>query len=210
MKKKFVLLIVVFVVLASVSLTSANAASVQKNKTSGRNVIEYIELAMNRLTIYAEEIKYDSRECLNPFTGLITDYANEYSIYSSVGHLTVSKEDNTINSAIIMTVNVDSRSISLKNELYKCIASISALEFDKQADSAFSLKYAAGLSPSKDSIEEASRIWTEEMYPKFKETLKSTTRKNVPMLIYSGNYDYYIEYSDISGSLVMTITAQKR
>ena len=50
--------------------STVNAGSA-KDATQRRNVFEYMELAINRMTLFAEYSSYDSKECLNPLTGIL-------------------------------------------------------------------------------------------------------------------------------------------
>lgn len=189
----------------SIAKASSNA-----NATQRRGLVEYLELAINRLTLYAESKSYDSKACLNSFADFLpTELDNEYTIFSSVGLLDVSKVDNKINTAQIMCVNMKADSDAISKSFYSFIAALSALECDAMEDDTLELAYRFGLSSTKNALEEAQRIWRDEIYKKIQETI-NTAVKNEPILVYSGNYDYFLEYADYKDSLLTSITAKTR
>lgn len=198
------------VLLFSVIAFPASASSDQPNKTKCRNVIEFIELAVNRMTLCAESDDFDSKDCLNPFTGLITQYENEYSVLSSVGILSVSKDDNLINEAQILCISTSASQEMIMRSTYSFVTALSALEFDASEDSLLDLKYKVGLSKTQNAIDEAYRIFSEEISVIMQENLNTSTKKNTPILVYSGNYDYFLEFKDYNDSVLVSITARKR
>lgn len=180
-----------------------------KNETVCRNIVEFLEIASNRLTLYTEDIGLDSRDYFNPLTGIITNYDTHYNIQTSFGSITVSNEDNTIASAIIMSFTTEGYK-DISGKLCRCIASISALEFDAFDDDRFPTQYSIGLSESKNAIEETCRIWDEEIYKNLTKSLNTSVSKDSAILLYSGNYDYYVTYYDYDESILVVITAEKR
>ena len=129
---------------------------------------------------------------------------------SSVGLLKVSNADNAINTAVILCENVNDDSETVTKSFYSFVGALSALEFDDMEDRFIGLKYKVGHSETKDAVEEASRIWLEVIYPNIQKTLNTETEKNKPILVYSGNYDYYLEYAGYEDSLFISITALVR
>lgn len=198
------------VLLFSVIAFPASASGNQFNKTKCRNVVEFIELAVNRLTLCTESDDFNSKDCLNPFSGLITQYEDEYSVSSSVGMLSVSKDDNLINEALILCIGTSTSQEMIMRSTYSFWAALSALEFDASEDSLLDLKYKVGLSKTQNAMEEAYRILSEEISVKMEENLNTSTKKNNPILVYSGNYDYFLEFKDYNDSVLVSITARKR
>lgn len=208
--KKFLPSFLCIVLLFSVIVLPASASSDQLNKTKCRNVVEFIELAVNRMTLCTESEDFDSKDCLNPFTGLITQYENEYSVLSSVGILSVSKDDNLINEAQILCISTSASQEMIMCSTYSFVAALSSLEFDASEDSLLDLKYKVGLSKTQNAIDEAYRIFSEEISIIMQENLNTSTKKNTPILVYSGNYDYFLEFNDYNDSVLVSITARKR
>lgn len=83
----------------------------------------------------------------------------------------------------------------------QCIAAFSALEYDDIEDSLFDMYSRAGIgSGAKNATEESFRIWSESIIPTFEKTITKAVKSGDEILLYSGNYDYYVVYFSKEGN----------
>ena len=158
--------------------------------TTERNLMDFCESYMKRLVsvIKDNDIDYD----LYTFGGdILSDFAEEYLVQVTAGDLIVKKENLCISEGSF-TLSISSASEE-KNAEYAMsfIAAFSALEHESMADSHRSLEDRL-VGETQSCYEESRSIFLEVISPALTPDVFERVRNGEEVLLYSGNYDYYL------------------
>ena len=126
---------------------------------------------------------------------------NLITVSSDGGLLDIDLEDFTV--VMLDTVLYDFQKTDDKNGALfaRCVTAFSALEYDDIEASFFSLNAKVGIgSGANDAVEESFRIWDEKIVPAFERVITEAVQSGEEVLLYSGNYDYYVVYYSSQGS----------
>lgn len=159
------------------------------SRTAPRNAIEYAQLYSSRLAEASLSWLKDKVEEYD-YKGLFyyTSVDGNYISASASGVLMqLNPYDLTIDECTIDFIDMDDDDQRGQRRLYCAYAAISALEFDVLKEDDIKFKYEYGLGDYSDAIEAAiflfeldNDIWSKA--------------KRSDVLLYSGNYDYYLTY----------------
>lgn len=184
MKKLTAFLLTLCLTLALFTLPAAAA-----DATERRNLIEFEELAMSRLTSLC--IATDCPAATNTLGSAVLGLQGDgYSISSVFGLITAEPEKLTI-SDIFITFLGGSEESQPDNAL-RFIAAMSALEYDYDDELELDLRYQRGLSKSGTPTDEVITVVEETIIPLVEKMIDDSSTWGEPVLAYSGNYDYYI------------------
>lgn len=210
--KKYLSLTIVFGFLFSLFFIPTNASKifVSEKASSRRNIIEFEELAMCRLCEHVAMYDESNRINVSSFSGLISEADTEYGFNSSFGYISASKTDFSIQYIIMDTGSTGDSKDSASMSLYRCISALSALEYDDMAGRTIEIKYQFGQSEFENAYDAAADLWMYEIMPGMANALGKNPKKDTPILIYSGNYDYYVQFSDSRSGSAIYVLAQAR
>lgn len=168
-------------------------------QTQRRSIIDYCELYSYRAAKYEETpdgAAYDLKPLSCSWTTKTTDGLLYVTTTSGSGN--IHSDDLTI-SDMTITLN-DLCANDVQNEWYTVtfILGFSALEYDTLGDNMLSLnsKIKGG---EQNATDESFRIFNDVIIPTFTEDMIANLMINGgETLIYSGNYDYYLSYHELS------------
>lgn len=170
--------------------------------TDRRGLIEFVELYTQRITEYQKDNGID---CSRIFESFVPPWTNDnYLIFgSTAGSIGVNQEDYTVHD-VIMTLCIPSKSDSDNDDfVISCIASIAALEYDSTDDSIFKLIKSSAMERAKEIMDE---VIAELLVGAMAKAVASNQKVNV----YSGNYDYYVDYYAPEGHEFLYLIAEER
>lgn len=171
----------------SMSFTTALAAP-----TENRNLMDFCESYMKRLVsvIKENDIDYD----LDTFGGsILDDSAGVYIVSVTAGTLDVKKNDLSVSEGDFI-LYIPSRDENRNAEYaMSFVAAFSALEHDSMEDSARSLENKI-LGDTQDCFEESRIIFNEIISPTLTQEAYDKAKGGEEVLVYSGNYDYFLKY----------------
>ena len=171
------------------------------DSTKYHGALEFCELYATRLPKAYEmaEIDDEIRISRDLVFGQLSD--NLITVSSDGGLLDIDLEDFTV--VMLDTVLYDFQKTDDKNGALfaRCVTAFSALEYDDIEASFFSLNAKVGIgSGANDAVEESFRIWDEKIVPAFERVITEAVQSGEEVLLYSGNYDYYVVYYSSQGS----------
>ncbi len=196
------------------NFTSSNSVVSQTHATEKRYLLEFEELAvkrlleMERICEEGEQIEYDIR--FEPFA-ICREYLEFYSINTTFGLVNISKTDFSVISIIITLSTESEDNVESGINLMKCNAAMSALEYDESYNDDLKSKYKLGLSAYSDVIDEVEKVFAHLLASKLKQYMRESLNSNGDqVLIYSGNYDYYISAMQTDRGTQVFCIAQAR
>ena len=163
-------------------------------KTDRRGSIEFAELFVSRF----DELKYNGEADFDLYISK-DQYPTKsgsgkiYYFESAAGTLWLDAGDMSV-VGVDMTLSMDNDSAeeNLKNEI-KCIVGISVLECNQAEDSA--LRIGAKMQNGPESaFDIGMNVYDQIIYRINSGVLKQATDTKNQILVYSGNYDYYVSY----------------
>lgn len=190
--KKIIALVLVLLMLPAVA---------SAEKTDRRGLVEFIELYASRFAVFAHEngLEFDAA----PLSSLPPWKSGDLLMFeTSAGTAGVYPGGYDLHDLVMTFYSLSDDDAD--NELYatSCVIAISALEFDAQ--------YEVGPSPArKSAVEDAAAIF-EEMGNGLEEALTQSMEEGGRVLIYSGNYDYYVEYVTMGNRDFVYLIAEER
>jgi len=164
------------------------------SSTDSRGAFEFCELFSQRFTEYVkdDELDYD----LYIQKGFVSPFAPVGTIMIDVaaGLMYINEDDFTVHQ-LVMTLFDENASDekNVENSLI-CVMAMSALEYDYTDNNIFAQKAKAFGGPA-SGAEAAIDVWNNNIIPTTTEKMLQQiieTKKRV--LIYSGNYHYYLSY----------------
>lgn len=188
-------------IIALVLLLLMLPAAASAEKTDRRGLVEFIELYASRFAVYAYEngLEFDTA----PLSSLPPWKRGDLLMFeTSAGTAGVYPGGYDLHDLVITFYSLSDDDAD--NELYatSCVIAISALEFDAQ--------YEVGPSLArKSAVEDAAAIF-EEMGNGLEEALTQSMDGGCRVLIYSGNYDYFVEYVTMGNRDFVYLTAEER
>lgn len=194
MKRKWVA-ILIGVVINSCLATTVYAE--QEELTDRIPALEFCELYTKRLMVFNS--KYGQN-----MGGLDTDIysihvafdnGDTYGASCSGGHLTVSKEDLTIESMVTSIIDVEAGEQEGHNVVLKALISISALEMDDLEAEYLELLHDIDPSQPEDVFMKYLEEYDNIIHPALSSNV-SELEAGEEVLVYQGNYDYYAQYED--------------
>lgn len=193
MHKKYILILFVAVIL----LPCVACANV----TDKRGLVEFVELYTQRMDEY-QQVNGTTFD-LMPGTSTPSFWTGELQIVESLaGSIGVYPGDFTVHD-VLMTLSVSSDEESANQQSYiSCAAAMSALEFDASQDKGFRV---IDSSAMKEAILNIGNIYIDlgDILDKVK-----TTGSRV--LVYSGNYDYYVDTLKKGSADIVYLIAEER
>lgn len=162
--------------------------------THRRGLIEFCELYMQRFTAYQKDNHEDYNIHVLGIDNAPYILNDDYAMFNSTaGSIDVYLPDYTV-SGITMTysdlgADVDNNECNF----ISCIMAISALEYDYADDYSLYIrsKINGGVSNATDEV---FRIWGENIAVPLLDKLDIARESGEKIMVYSGNYDYYIAY----------------
>lgn len=170
-------------------------ATAYADSTKCHGALEYCELYTVRLPAALELAGVDEESVITREWVADQTEGDVITVAFEGGILDISLEDFSILS--LNTTLYDYRKTEEENSVImaRCIASFSALEYDDADNSLFKWYAESGAgSQSKNAIEESFRIWDETISQTFGKSVADAVRSGEEILIYSGNYDYYLVF----------------
>lgn len=181
-----------------------------QNPTKKRHLIEYTELTMKRFMEF--EKKYGKDYDMRVSTQFVPyrEYLEEYEVDSTFGTVSFDKEDFSV-TRVIMTMSVVSAE-PLQNEefMFECVAVMSALEYDETDNSVFELNRKISKNGPSSAFDKTVEIWVDEVMKNVDEIENSDVNIGDEMLVYSGNYDYYVSSMNTDRGIIYYFTAKAR
>lgn len=166
----------------------AMSETAQANPTDRRDLIEYVELYMKRITEYQMNNKVDFR--INPTLNMPPCEENGFLVFeSSGGSAYVSPDDYKVSEVwITLTTSKTDKSASEK-EVINAASCIAALEYDGIKESIMNI---TGVGPE----EAGYNIVKHMISPIMKTAAQQSFASGEKIKVYSGNYDYYIRCAE--------------
>ena len=193
MHKKYILILFVAIILLP-CIACANV-------TEKRGLVEFVELYMQRMDEYQQvnETNYN----LTPGTFTSPSWNGELQIVESLaGSIGVYPGDFTVHD-VLMTFAVNPGEESANEQAYvSCAVAMSALEYDAIRDTTFRL--------IKSSAIQESILTIGDIYLNLGETLDKVKASGSRVLVYSGNYDYYVDTLKIGSKDILYLIAEER
>lgn len=168
--------------------------------TDRRGLIEFVELYTQRITEYQKDNGIDQNIIFESFAPPYTK-DNYLILGSTAGSIGINQEDYTVHD-VIMTLFISSTNDAY-NDVMSCIASISALEYDSTDDSLFKLMKSS-------AMERATYIMDEEIGKILEDALAKAAESNQKVIVYSGNYEYFVEYYSSEDVWMWFLIAEER
>lgn len=154
-------------------------------KTARRGLVEFVELYASRFATYASESGLDFE--IGSLSALPPWKSGDYLMFeTSAGTAAVYPASYDLHDLVMTFYSLSDDDAD--NELYatSCLIAISSLEYDAQ--------YEIGPSFAKKSAVEDAAMLFDEIGDKLEEALTQAIEEGGRALVYSGNYDYFIEY----------------
>lgn len=186
-------------------------ASQSTEPTKTRALVEFCELAMKRIGEFEDLTGIDCSFYILPESIEYNQSIQSYVCTSAFGTVFANKSDFSVDSMLMLLVDDSFSAEETQENLYKCVAAFSALEYSDEEDGLMNI--VGRLDPSQDSssIAKAYKIFGDEIIENSKQRLGEASYKlGDDVLVYSGNYDYYACGRDMDGSEVIFLTAKKR
>lgn len=186
------------ITLALVLLMLPIAAAAEK--TTRRGLVEFVELYASRFTAFANEngLEFD----VSLFSTIPPWKSGDLLMFeTSAGIAGVYPSGYDLHDLVMTFYSLSAGDAT--NELYatSCMIAISALEYDAV--------YEAGPSfARKSAVEDAATIF-EEICNRLEETLTQAIETESRVLVYTGNYNYYIEYVIIDNREFVDLIAEE-
>ena len=174
------------IVLIGVLIIFCSTLVLYAKPTDRKVATEFCEVAMSR----ADRLKYSGLDYgIDPAIPFVfPDYSGKtISVSTSVGTIYVYPDDLTISEAYMILTKPEDTEEESSTRLIKCALAISALEFSLAEDDIYEIT--KGQYGSESPTEKAFAILNENAsYSTFVEAEET----GEDILIYSGNYDYYV------------------
>ena len=188
---------------------------VMADATQRRSIVDFCELYSYRASKYedtSDGAMFDLRPMSGSWSTVITP--DMFYVTTSCGSGSVSADDLTICDMTMTLVDLCDTDTQNKRTNAVFVLGFSALEFDALDESMLSLNSMAKGGTS-NATEESFRIFNDEIIPKLTDGSFSEVKNNgTEVLIYSGNYDYYLSYYPFSSDGVdheyLEVTAKER
>ena len=180
---------------------SAQASKVSESPTSRRTFSDFCEFYTYRSLVYASSFwdEYDTSFSSTYNDPSVTPVGEDLAcIYCSAGYALVHKDDFTLAGlSMILFQYEDSDN---RNNMYRCVVGMSSLEYSYPDDRIFLIKNSeyGGFS---NAVKEMSAIFLKEISPHLEdENFYRRIKSGETIPAYSGNYDYFFEYHEVSAS----------
>lgn len=169
-------------------------------KTARRGLVEFIELYTSRFTAYAKEndLEFDT----SPLSALPPWKSGDLLMFeTSAGTASVYPSGYDLHDLVMTFYSLSDDDADNELHATSCVMAISALEYDAQ--------YEVGPSfVRKSAVEDAVAIF-DEIGNGLEETLTRAMETESRVLVYTGNYDYYVEYVTISNREFVYLIAEE-
>lgn len=182
------------------------------SRTHPRNAFEFCELYSSRLAEFATgsttNIIYGSDYAMFDQYDVHLD-DNSYIVSVSAGMIGIDKDSLCISTGMF-TINSNGEETLNSpgdSKLFRCMAVFSALEYDAHEDAEIWRRYSKGDEEAPSAYLKAMKVWTNEIIPNLKSVYESAKAESKLVPIYSGNYDYYVRYSESSDSFILWVEA---
>ena len=161
--------------------------------THRRGLIEFCELYMQRFTAYQKDNHEDYDIHVMGIAPLILN--DNYAMFNSTaGSIDVYLPDYTVSGVTMTYSNLAADAKTNECNFMSCIMAFSALEYDDADDYSLYIhsKIKGGVSNATDEV---FRIWGEDISGSLPDKLDIAKESGEKVMVYSGNYDYYITYN---------------
>lgn len=212
MLKKWIIAIVMCVIFLVFPIYADE--DVQHKKTERRIFTELCELYIYRGFTYKSYLSTDFEVRPKQQTiGTIEMSEDIIHIPCSAGSANIYKDDFTV-SELSMTLSSYDVSSKTNDPMYdECILAISALEVSVDEDNTLPIMSRINGDPE-NAVEKAAIIFNYGIMPNVTEGSIRNAKDNGEVLLYSGNYDYYLQYfeSDYGkeGTIYLFLKAKER
>lgn len=189
-------IIAVFLILSMI------ACGAVAESTNTRSLVEFLELYSSRYAVYnyqnGLEFEASTYSALPPYK------SGEYIVFeTSAGSIGVYPGSYDIHDITMTFFSMAGDDAYNELLITNCVMAISALEFDSI--------YEIGPSMAKKSAtDDAARIVDEEICDNLEEPLTHVLETGEIACVYSGNYDYYIDYFTSDGYEFIYLIAEER
>lgn len=200
---------IIKVVSVSLFLSLLFGVCVSAAPTNLRVATEFCELAMSR----ADRLKYSGLDFdIKPGTSMVFPSfdGKTKSITTAVASIYVDPDDFTIHEANMILSRPGETEEEGNNNFAKCAIAISALEFNSTDDDLYSI---AGdlLYESESTTDESFKILNDSIIlSDGSNAFTKAMETGEDILIYSGNYDYYVRYYDMEEYQALAVIALER
>ncbi|MBQ9252280.1 MAG: hypothetical protein IJ188_06570 [Clostridia bacterium] len=195
--KRVVTIICLIVITISILPCSVFAEATRKIDT-----FEYLTVYGKRCMKYIIDQELDQKFLVGPSLVYPSFADGEIEVDTFAGHLTLGASDFMINEVSLPFYNAAFSEKSFEGAILQCIVAISALEYEDRSESIMEFQAKFDSSKPASALEAAGSVM-EEMIdvmndPDFLENnleftiAESGSALGKRMLIYSGNYDYYL------------------
>ena len=189
----------VLMLTVSISTGVLFSSSVYAETTQRRNIIDFCESYSYRAGKY-EGTKEGSIFDFHPLSGHFLDssISGELFVSTSCGTGVVYIDDFTIKEMTLTLADLRDSDIQNERHTAEFVLGFSALEFDDLGEHMLSLNAKVN-GGEENATDESFRIFNDIIVPSLTEEIISKVMNNdEEILVYSGNYDYYLSYYHIS------------
>jgi hypothetical protein len=182
MKRILCLLLVLLVI----PVSSAFAAKTERVEAFGFYGL-YVKRMMEYQTIYGGDYEFRVEGLNYPI-----QFGKEIEVNTAAADFTIDLDDFKIKEAMIIIFMSDSTSKeNLFRNISACVA-MSALEYSERKENIMKLQYKAGIGRAPSAIQLMVELFATEIQEKIDKAISQKSPNRI--LVYSGNYDYYISY----------------
>ena len=171
------------------------------NATEKRGLVEFVELYTQRMDAYQQETgtSFD----LIPGTSMPSFWTGELQIVESLaGSIGVYPGNFTVHDVLMTFVVTSDDQAANKQAYVSCAAALSALEYDVSQDRGFHVLNSSALQESLDIVR--------NIYGNIGDSLVDVQAAGSRVLVYSGNYDYYLDLLEKDTAKIIYLIAEER
>lgn len=192
MHKKYILILFVAVIL----LPCIVCADV----TEKRGLVEFVELYTQRMDEYQQETGAEFSMLPGYY---VPPFQAEDLLYveSLAGSIGIHPEDLAIHDVLMTFVVTSDDQAASKQAYVSCAAALSALEYDTSQDKGFHVLNSSALQESLDIVR--------KIYGDIGEALVDVQATGSRVLVYSGNYDYYLDLQEKDTAKIIYLIAEE-
>lgn len=160
--------------------------------TNRVGLVDFCELYTERyITVQKKRGIEDNRMGMN--FGVLANAGDFLFVSTTAGEVNVCKDTLEITEATFTLFDLDADSATNDRHSMSFVSALSALEFDCLDERQISLDSVLHGGP-KDAFEKSVGIYNDEIFDIVNNYDVSKARSGDRVLVYSGNYDYYLEY----------------
>lgn len=160
--------------------------------TNRVGLVDFCELHTKRY-VFAQQERDVDNDIIGANYGVLANVDDFLFVSTSAGNVNVYKNTLEINEATFTLYDFDSDEATNDRHSMNFVSALSALEFDYLDERQISLDSVLHGGP-KNAFEKSAVIYNDEIFDIVNSYDISKARSGDRVLVYSGNYDYYLEY----------------